>query len=125
MGAGDSGQPQALWEAVQSLAPDAPLGSSTEGRPICGVRVGDAGAPATLLVVAGVHGDEPASVAGVVELLERLRDGTLVAARPFWLIPALNPDGLLGGRKNNARDVDLNRNFPARNFTTQDRKSVV
>src|SRR6201999_3389959 len=35
---------------------------------------------------------------------------------PIWLLPAANPDGLAAGRKNSARDVDLNRNFPARNF---------
>ncbi|MES1206725.1 MAG: M14 family zinc carboxypeptidase, partial [Pseudomonadota bacterium] len=35
---------------------------------------------------------------------------------PFWLVPAANPDGLWAGRKNSARDVDLNRNFPARSF---------
>ncbi len=33
------------------------------------------------------------------------------------IVPALNPDGLLAGIKNSAADVDLNRNFPARNFT--------
>src|SRR6185295_15436824 len=31
------------------------------------------------------------------------------------------PDGIQAGRKNSARDVDLNRNFPARNFTAQHR----
>ena len=35
----------------------------------------------------------------------------------MWVIPALNPDGLAGALKNNAGDVDLNRNLPARNFT--------
>jgi len=33
-------------------------------------------------------------------------------------VPAVNPDGVVAGRKNSARDVDLNRNFPARSFTT-------
>jgi protein MpaA len=31
-------------------------------------------------------------------------------------MPAANPDGLAAGTKNSAHDVDLNRNFPARNF---------
>ena len=39
-------------------------------------------------------------------------------AAPVWLLPALNPDGLARGSKNSARDVDLNRNFPARSFAT-------
>ncbi len=37
---------------------------------------------------------------------------------PVWLLPAVNPDGIASGRKNSARDVDLNRNFPARSFVT-------
>ena len=37
---------------------------------------------------------------------------------PFWLLPGANPDGLARRRKNSARDVDLNRNFPARSFAT-------
>jgi len=33
--------------------------------------------------------------------------------RDAWIIPALNLDGLAAGTKNNANDVDLNRNFAA------------
>jgi protein MpaA len=104
------------------------IGRSSEGRPIRAGRFGGAGdspsaaagpAPATLLVVAGVHGDEPATVEAVADLAERLVTGQLIASRPFWLIPALNPDGLIRGQKNSAREVDLNRNFPAKNFTLQ------
>jgi protein MpaA len=93
------------------------LGRSSEGRPILG---GVFGAPrdamsVPLLVVGGVHGDEPSSVAAVVELGHRLVTGAL-AAMPLLLVPALNPDGLARGAKNSARDVDLNRNFAARNW---------
>ena len=68
-----------------------------------------------MLVFGGIHGDEPASVAALVELATRL---PFPAAPPLWLLPAVNPDGLARGAKNSARDVDLNRNFPARSFTT-------
>jgi protein MpaA len=40
-----------------------------------------------------------------------------IASVPFWVVAALNPDGLARGQKNSARDVDLNRNFAASNFT--------
>ncbi|HVV15576.1 MAG TPA: M14 family zinc carboxypeptidase [Polyangia bacterium] len=86
------------------------IGRSTEGRPIVARRFGGAGPP--LLVMGGIHGDEPASVDALLDLLSRLR----VGPAPFWLVPAANPDGLSAGRKNSARDVDLNRNFPARSF---------
>jgi murein peptide amidase A len=99
------------------------IGRSSEGRPIRAGRFGGdnvaAAAPATLLVVAGVHGDEPSSVEGVADLALQVAGGKLHVPGPFWLIPALNPDGLFRGGKNSARDVDLNRNFPAQNFTAQ------
>jgi murein peptide amidase A len=86
------------------------IGRSVENRPIFGQRFGGPGAP--LLVFGGIHGDEPASVDALVSLCARLGD----RAPPLWLVPAANPDGLLAGRKNSSRDVDLNRNFPARSF---------
>jgi protein MpaA len=94
------------------------FGVSREGRPVQGRLFPgrNVDAPARrILVVGGIHGDEPASVDAVLEW------GAGLAARgsasSLWLLPAGNPDGLAAGRKNNAADVDLNRNFPARNFT--------
>jgi protein MpaA len=103
-------------EATSRLAAVAALGfpeigRSSENRPLFGRRFGGAGAP--LLVLGGIHGDEPASVDALLALCARLGEDTA----PLWLIPAANPDGLHAGRKNSARDVDLNRNFPARSFT--------
>jgi protein MpaA len=98
------------------------IGLSFEGRAIEARRFAGpaaAGALPPLLVVAGVHGDEPSSVDGALELGARLAAGDVVPPRTVWLVPALNPDGLARGRKNSARDVDLNRNFPASNFRTQ------
>jgi protein MpaA len=89
------------------------IGRSSENRPIFGRRFGGPGAP--LLVFGGIHGDEPASVDALLELCARLGQPGNVPP-PLWLVPAVNPDGLLAGRKNSARDVDLNRNFPARSF---------
>ena len=91
------------------------LGLSTEGRPLWARRFGGAG-PA-VLVVGGVHGDEPASVEAALALGARLAAGP--PAAPVFLLPALNPDGLARGSKNSARDVDLNRNFPAANFRVE------
>lgn len=69
----------------------------------------------------GIHGDEPSSVEAVaalaVRLLARTGSGAALAA-PVWVLPVANPDGIARGSKNSARDVDLNRNFPARSFTT-------
>jgi murein peptide amidase A len=98
-------------------------GRSGEGRIICGAVIG-ALTPALsrgrergrVLVVGGVHGDEPSSVEAVVALIRRLRAGG-TSSDELVVVPALNPDGLARGAKNNARDVDLNRNFAARNWS--------
>jgi protein MpaA len=36
--------------------------------------------------------------------------------REAWIVPISNPDGLAAASKNNARAVDLNRNFAARSW---------
>ncbi len=100
-----------LLAAVRALSLEE-LGVSTEGRPIWGATFG--AGPAPLLVIGGVHGDEPSSVEACVALARRLAAGA--PAAPLVLVPALNPDGLARGAKNSARDVDLNRNFPSRNW---------
>jgi protein MpaA len=82
------------------------IGHSVEGRSIELEQNG----VARLLVFGGIHGDEP----GAVEICRRFGcpDGVAV-------IEALNPDGLARGLKNNARDVDLNRNFDATNWVRE------
>ncbi|MEO8213609.1 MAG: M14 family zinc carboxypeptidase [Myxococcales bacterium] len=103
-------------------------GRSRLGRPIVRGTFFPAAGAFQLLFVGGVHGDEPASVEALLELAARLGafpargahnlapggpDGVAIT-----IIPALNPDGVASGLKNAASDVDLNRNFPARNFVT-------
>jgi protein MpaA len=86
------------------------LGRSAEGRPIHLSRVGDPGAERRVLVVGAVHGNEPAGMA----VVRALRRGPAPAKAELWLIRDLNPDGTAAGTRQNARGVDLNRNFPHR-----------
>lgn len=93
------------------------LGASRQGRHVQGRFFPGSGGGSSgrrLLVAGGIHGDEPASVDAVLEWGAGLAAAGTTAV---WLVPAVNPDGLAAGRKNNAADVDLNRNFPARNFS--------
>jgi protein MpaA len=70
-----------------------------------------------LLIFGGIHGDEPASVEVLLDLALRLEAAPAAPAAPIWLVPVVNPDGIAGGLKNSAQDVDLNRNFPAQSFS--------
>ncbi len=87
------------------------IGRSLAGRPIEAAAFGDG--PTLLLVHGGIHGDEPGAPAAVEKLAEALaaHRGPRVV-----LVPAVNPDGLAAGSKDNARGVDLNRNFPAKSW---------
>jgi protein MpaA len=82
------------------------IGRSVEGRPLRALELRGRDARTTVLVVGCVHGNECAGLRAV-RLLERTRRPDL----DLWIVPDLNPDGRALGRRQNARGVDLNRNF--------------
>jgi protein MpaA len=99
------------------MARDEVLGTTVCGRPIEAIvfsppRYARPRPPA--VVFGAIHGDEPATRLQAERLIEELLDRP--PGRETWIIPVVNVDGLLGGSKNNARDVDLNRNFAAANW---------
>ncbi len=73
----------------------------------------------TALLFGAIHGDE-----SVTQLmLERLADELVERppGRDTWIVPCVNVDGVLAGTRNNANDVDLNRNFASTTWGTQRR----
>lgn len=90
------------------------IARSLEGRAVVLREVGSG--PRRVLVLAGIHGNEPEGGQHVDELCARLAASAASARATFWVVPAMNPDGLANGTRGNARGVDLNRNWPARNF---------
>ena len=71
------------------------------------------------LVIGGIHGDELSSTAMTIKWIELAR---LTPANTEWrFVPAVNPDGLLmqPGRRTNANGVDLNRNFPTKDWAAE------
>lgn len=86
------------------------LGHSAAGRAIVARRLGDPNNPRRLLVVGSIHGDETAGIAVARRLFHRAAPADL----DVWIVPTLDPDGMAVGRRQNSRDVDLNRNFPFR-----------
>jgi murein peptide amidase A len=86
------------------------LGRSVRGRPIVAVQIGDPDARPSLLVVGCIHGNEPAGIA----IARRVERSHPQPERQVWAIADLNPDGVALDTRQNARGVDLNRNFPWR-----------
>jgi predicted deacylase len=60
-----------------------------------------------VLVVGCIHGNETAGIA-IAQALEQLAPHDL----DLWIVPDLNPDGVAADTRQNAHEVDLNRNFP-------------
>ena len=91
------------------------IGRSVEGREITAEITGGRG-PA-YLIFGVIHGNEPAGEPLLRTFLGHLKaDPELYAGHRLVVIPVLNPDGLLKRSRYNSRGVDLNRNFPAKNF---------
>jgi hypothetical protein len=91
------------------------IGRSVEGRPIRAYTIGEG---PTVLLLAGVHGDEGQGsycARRVLALGSEL--GKQLLGHSVTVVPALNPDGLVRRTRGNAHGVDLNRNMPSRNWS--------
>lgn len=91
-----------------ALASTLTFGHSAQGRPLLAERVGEG--PARVLVVGSIHGNETAGHA----VVRALRRADPPAGVELWLVRSVNPDGVLRATRQNARGVDLNRNFARR-----------
>ena len=58
---------------------------------------------------AGVHGDEPAPVLGLLEWADENIE--LIARHPFLIVPVFSPWGITHNRRHDADDRDPNRHF--------------
>jgi len=76
--------------------------------------VSEAGNP-EVLILGGVHGDEPEGVVAGLGLLYSLEQDNPYKLN-ITLVPALNWDGVLQGQRLNANAVDLNRNLPSKDW---------
>jgi len=102
----------------QSLLPWRVFAKSVEGRNIRVLEMGSG--EKTTLIMGGFHGSEPLGTRLAKRFAEYLYfeyeenlDCKVV------IVPCVNPDGLVHRIRSNARGVDLNRNFPTRNWTTR------
>jgi murein peptide amidase A len=93
------------------------IGHTVLGRPIEAVHYtppGYAKPRPPAILFGAIHGDEPVSQLMMERLSEELIERP--PGRDTWIIPVVNVDGLLAGTRNNANDIDLNRNFACPNW---------
>src|ERR1700722_16204751 len=93
------------------------LGDTSTGLPIPAYRFGSANRP-NVLVLGGVHGDEPEGVEACLGLLQRWMIDFPFRLR-ITVVPALNMDGVLRASRVNARGVDLNRNMATNDWSPE------
>jgi hypothetical protein len=83
------------------------IGTSAKGRPIMAMRYGDG--PRTVLVIGLTHGDEE----GGLRVVLRARSLPLPDGITLWVVPTMNPDGLLLDTRFLADGADPNRKAPS------------
>ena len=80
------------------------IGESVEGRDILAL---ERGAGPRVRILGGHHGDEVAGIAVAMELARTLD----VSDRHVLFVPIVNPDAYVARSRQNANEVDVNRNF--------------
>lgn len=93
------------------------IGYSVRGRPITAYHFGNGGE--AILFVGGIHGSEASSSLILRDLVDDLntKARSIPPQRQVVVVPTLNPDGYASSARNNANNVNLNRNFATSDWT--------
>lgn len=95
-------------QGAHALEPDG-YGRSVLGLPL---EVWRPSGPCRRLIFAAIHGNEAETTAALSHALRHLEEPSADCA----VVLAANPDGVIRGTRGNARGVELNRNFPTRDW---------
>ncbi len=108
---------KAETEEVSSALNEVLTFPSVKGRDIKVYIFNGKQSSATTLVIGGVHGDERSGIKLAHALLADLQSRSIddFKARVI-VIPVANPDGYAANTRVNARGIDINRNFPTKDF---------
>lgn len=95
-------------------------GRSVEGRPLAFKQYPALNSRKPLgkvLLMGGIHGDEYSAISIMFKWMDKLNQYHS-GLFEWTVVPCLNPDGLLQNKaqRQNANGVDLNRNFPSKNW---------
>ncbi len=73
----------------------------------------------TILIIGVFHGEEPQ---GEYLINEFLKTDLSKIKNKLLIVPCLNPDGKNRNKRQNSNGIDLNRNFPTKNWCITDKK---
>jgi protein MpaA len=109
----------ASGDASAPLPPWQTIGASVDGRPLRVMRLGSG--PRRALWVGGIHGDEREGAIATAELPAAfLRTPGAAEKVTLTILEDANPDGSAQNTRGNRNGVDLNRNYPAKNYLPGD-----
>jgi len=96
------------------------FGKTALNLPIAAYRFSNSGAnpAAKVLILGGVHGDEIEGVIASHGLLEQFQK-SFPYKLDLTLVPAFNLDGVLYRTRTNSHGVDLNRNLPTKDWSSE------
>lgn len=83
------------------------------------VSIGGTVGDKTILIIGVFHGEEPQGKFLIDEYLST----SVENKNNILFIPCLNPDGMTINKRQNANGIDLNRNFPTKNWAKVDKTS--
>jgi murein peptide amidase A len=112
-------------ETIDPIVRTSTIAKSSERRSIHATQTAPHRATSkTILILGGFHGDEPKSVRLCEKFIDFLAADPSLQRRANWIIvPLVNPDGYALRKRRNANKIDLNRNFPTKNWICGDRRS--
>lgn len=99
-----------------------PLGKSVKGADLLAATLGKS--EKAILVLACLHGDEQQGKFIALKLLAYYEENFLALKdKKLVVVPVANPDGYTFNQRTNCNGVDLNRNFPTKNWQLSKEKN--
>jgi protein MpaA len=97
------------------------IGTSVQGRPLTAYEFGSNLDSNMVLFIANMEGNEQNSANLLTQWIPDIdaNPGKIPSGRTVVVIPHINPDGYVADTRLNAAGIDLNRNFPANNWSEQ------
>lgn len=92
------------------------FGITRDGLPIMAYKFGSDGPKA--LILGGVHGNEPEGVVATHGLMKSFLEKFDLKMQ-ITLVPAFNLDGVIKCQRGNSLGIDLNRNLPTKDWTSE------